>query len=129
MAAHARLEHPLLVFRARDTLEPFRVRQLGLHIQRRAEGQIDSRRSGRPEMRCARAVELVADRADAERMRPRLQPVRGKAIPAVGIGHHADRNGGAFPLRGDDDPLHGTFHRRSHLASKCDLSPCAAARD
>ena len=55
-------------------------------------------------------------------MRTRPKSVGGKAIPTVGIADHADGDGRAVSLRGDDDPLHGAFRRRPHLSGELCLS-------
>ena len=93
VAADAHGEECLLPGLARQAVEPFAARQLRDEILDRAELEIGGGgRAGR-DVGALRAVELVADRADRDRVAARLEPIGREAVAALLVGNDGDRDG------------------------------------
>ncbi len=109
VTAHAAFEHSLLFLRPGSAQEPLGVRELGLEILGGAEYEIDRRRAPCGNGGRVWAVEVIAHGANAQGVEARIEPARGEAVPAGGVGDHANGDRGALPLRGDHHALHRAF--------------------
>ena len=112
----------LLLFRAGDAHHPLGVGELAGEIFGLLE--LDGGRGGllRLHGRLDRRVDVVADRADADRVFARLQSVFGEGVAALRVGGHADLHGRAGLLGGDDDTFHVAFGVGAYGAGQCRLA-------
>ena len=99
----------LLVVGAGDAHHPLGVGELAGEILGLLE--LDVGRGGLLglHLRLGRGADVVADRADAQRIFARVEAVLRKHVAALRVGGHADLDDRAGPFGGDDDAFHVAF--------------------
>ena len=113
MAAHAFDQRPLLLRRAGHAHEPLGIGQLRREIGGLAQLERDFGRGG-AKLDRLRAIELVADGANAQRVMAGRRTSVGKAKTAVLVADHGDGDSRAGRLRADQHALHRAFLGRAH---------------
>src|SRR5207244_3855435 len=109
VAADAIEQPRLLLFGARDAHHPFGVGELAGEIPRLLQLYVGRRRVLIRHPRGGRRGDVVADRADAERVFARLQAIPRETVAALLVRGHADLDDGSGAARGDDDAFHLAF--------------------
>ena len=106
VAVRAATDGSLLFIGAGKACEPLRVRELGRHIVRLTEFQIGGGRFLGDDRRRGGALEVVADRADAESILARLEPRPREAITPLAVADDGRRQHRAGPGGADKHPFH-----------------------
>ena len=122
MTAHAFDQRPLLLRRAGHAHEPFGIGQLRGEVGGFAQLEGDIGRSG-AKLDRPRAIELIADGANAQRVVTGRQASIRKAKTAVLVADHRDGDRRAGSLRADQHAFHRAFFGGCHRTGQ---SLCAA---
>ena len=118
VAADAIQEQAFLLVGAGHARHPFAVGELRGEV--RSLPQLEVERGGllRGDLRSGRSLEVVADRADANRVAAGVELRGGKAVAAFLVAHHRDRDRRARPLRADQHALHYAFFGGADFAGE-----------
>ena len=108
VAAHAFDQRPLLFRRAGHAHEPFAIGQLRREVGGLAQLDGDIGRGG-AEIDRLRAIELVADGANTQRVMPGRETSIGEAETAVFVADDGDGDRRASRLRADQHAFHRAF--------------------
>ena len=109
VAADAAQHGVLLLVGAREAREPFAVRHLRGEIFGLAQLEVEVRRLLRGDLDRGRAVEIVADGPDADRVLARLELARREGVAAGGVADHRHGDRRAGLLGADQHALHRAF--------------------
>jgi len=117
VAAGAAVHEVFLLRRAREARHPFAAGELGREVARLLELDRD-RRAGFRNIHDLRAIELEADRPDAQRVLAGLE-LRGREREiARRVANHRDRDGRAILLGAHHHAFHGAFLGGGDLPGK-----------
>ena len=116
MAADAAQHRVLLLIGAGEARQPFAVRHLCGEILGLAQLEIQFCRLLRRHLDRGRSVEVVADRADADRILPGFKLARREAVVALSVADDGDRDGGAGLLGAHQHAFHRAFLGRGDLS-------------